>query len=66
MNEELDALLASSAAGLAAITRIGHAGDIKASIRRLIALAEMKKRGVRFLPNQAIKRSLRKHRVAGL
>ncbi|WP_116827048.1 MULTISPECIES: hypothetical protein [Pseudomonas syringae group] len=66
MNEELNAQLASAAVGHLAVIKIGLglAGDVEACVVRMTVLAELKKRGVRFLPAQAIKRVLRKHKTA--
>ncbi|WP_073666349.1 hypothetical protein [Pseudomonas aeruginosa] len=58
--------LSAALTGHGLITKIGHADDVKAGYMRLIALAEKRKRGVRFLPAQVIKRALRKHKTAGL
>ncbi|MBP5947887.1 hypothetical protein [Pseudomonas sp. P9(2020)] len=64
MNQTLNAKLERSLAGHHAITKM-HAGDIGASLERLVAFAEIKKRGVRFLPRQVIKRSMRKFKHSG-
>ena len=48
----------------ALLDNVGRAANIKESLFRLIAIAEMDKRGVRFLPKQVIKRALRKHKTS--
>ena len=58
MDEELVAQLHGAAVGHGVI-RIGRADEVRAGYARLIALAEKKKRGVRFLPRQALKRVYR-------
>lgn len=64
--EAVDALFHHLAAGHRVMTKIGHADDVRAGYIRFIAMVEMKKRGVRFLPSQVVKRALRKHKAAGL
>jgi hypothetical protein len=63
---DLDAQIQYANTGHGVMTRIGHAGDVESGYIRFITLAEMKKRGLRFLPAQVIKRVLRKYRTAGL
>ena len=65
-NEDPITQISSLLTGHGLITKIGHAAEVKSAYIRLIALAEKKKRGVRFLPKQALKRALRKHRAADL
>ncbi|OEO24529.1 hypothetical protein AX279_17840 [Pseudomonas sp. J237] len=46
--------------GHGAVTKLGYADDVSAAYVRLVAFVEMKRRGVRFLPAQVIKRAVRK------
>lgn len=62
--QAVDALFQHLAAGHRVMPKIGCKDDLKAGYIRFIAMLEMKKRGVRFLPSQVIKRALRKHQSA--
>lgn len=65
MNQDVNALLARSLSGQLEITKM-HAGDITAGVEHMVALMEKEKRGLRFLPRQAVKRAMRDFQHSGL
>lgn len=59
MYEKVETLLSKSLEGHRAITKIHAGSPDEEFFKRIALLHELKKRGVRFLPAQVIKRAMR-------
>jgi len=59
MKDDLAAKIQESNEGHLVFLRAGQAPSVQSTVMRLVAFVEMKRRGVRFLPNQVVKRAMR-------